>query len=49
MAGAALPRVFARPPANTQQIMHPELYRAAKVAAPIKLELPDGFARRAVG
>ena len=35
--------VFARPPANTQQIMHPELYRAGKVAPPIKLELPADF------
>ena len=34
--------VFARPPANSQQIMHPELYREAKVAAPIKVELPEG-------
>jgi hypothetical protein len=35
--------VFARPPANTQQIMHPELYRAGKVAPPIKLDLPPDF------
>ena len=35
--------VFARPPANTQQIMHPELYRAGKVAPPIQLELPADF------
>ena len=35
--------VFARPPANTQQIMHPELYRAGKVAPPINLELPPDF------
>ncbi len=35
--------VFARPPANTQQIMHPELYRVGKVAPPIKLELPADF------
>jgi hypothetical protein len=35
--------VFARPPANTQQIMHPELYRAGKVAPSIKLELPADF------
>lgn len=35
--------VFARPPADTQQIMHPELYRAGKVAPPIKLELPPDF------
>jgi hypothetical protein len=36
--------VFARPPANTQQILHPELYRAGKVAPPIQLELPPDFA-----
>jgi hypothetical protein len=34
--------VFAKPPANTQQIMHPELYRADKVAAPLKVDLPEG-------
>jgi hypothetical protein len=32
--------VFARPPANTQQIMHPEMYFNNKVPAPIKLDLP---------
>jgi hypothetical protein len=31
--------VFARPPADTQQIMHPEIYRAAKVPAPLKTDL----------
>ncbi len=35
--------VFAKPPANTQQIMHPELYRAGKIAPAIKLELPEDF------
>jgi hypothetical protein len=35
--------VFARPPANTQQIMHPDLYRAGKVTPPINLELPPDF------
>jgi len=35
--------VFAHPPASTQQIMHPELYRAGKVAPPIKLDLPESF------
>ncbi len=35
--------VFAKPPANTQQIMHPEMYRTGKVAAPIKLDLPEDF------
>lgn len=34
--------VFDHPPANTQQIMHPELYRSAKVPAALKLELPEG-------
>ena len=32
--------VFARPPASTQQILHPDLYFANKVPAPVKLELP---------
>lgn len=35
--------VFAKPPANTQQIMHPELYRADKVPAVLKVDLPDGM------
>ena len=34
--------VFAKPPANTQQIMHPELYRESKVPAPLKVDLPEG-------
>jgi len=34
--------VFEKPPANTQQIMHPDLYRANKVAAPLKVNLPEG-------
>ena len=34
--------VFARPPASTQQIMHPDLYRSGKSSTPIKLDLPDG-------
>jgi hypothetical protein len=34
--------VFARPPANTQQILHPEIYRAGKIPEPLNLELPDG-------
>lgn len=34
--------VFAHPPASTQQILHPELYFANKVPAPIKLDLPAG-------
>jgi hypothetical protein len=35
--------VFARPPASTQQIMHPELYRSNTVPKPLKLALPDNF------
>ena len=34
--------VFARPPANTQKIMHPALYRQGKAPAPLKLDLPEG-------
>ncbi len=33
--------VFEKPPANTQQILHPELYRANTVPAPLKLGLPE--------
>lgn len=33
--------VFANPPAGTQQIMHPALYRAGKAPAPLKVNLPD--------
>src|SRR5271163_3588606 len=32
-----LPAVFARPPASTQQIMHPELYQDGKTAAPLTI------------
>jgi hypothetical protein len=35
--------VFARPPANTQQIMHPDLYRSNTVPKPLKLNLPEHF------
>ena len=34
--------IFAKPPANTQQIMHPSLYRADKIPAPLKVDLPNG-------
>jgi hypothetical protein len=34
--------IFAKPPANTQQIMHPSLYRAGKVPRPLGVNLPDG-------
>jgi hypothetical protein len=33
--------VFTHPPAGTQQILQPALYRAGKVPAPIKVDLPD--------
>lgn len=33
--------VFAEPPAGTQQIMHPDLYRADKTPAPIHVDLTD--------
>lgn len=35
--------VFAKPPANTQQILHPELYHSNTVPRPLKLELPEHF------
>ncbi len=35
--------VFDKPPANTQQILHPELYRSNTVPPPIKLGLPENF------
>lgn len=35
----ALPGIFAKPPASTQQILHPALYKAGKVAAAV--DLPD--------
>ncbi len=38
---SALPGVFAKPPASTQQILHPELYRSGKVAAPVPLPAMD--------
>jgi hypothetical protein len=34
--------VFAKPPANTQQVLHPDIYRAGKVPEPLKIDLPDG-------
>jgi len=34
--------VFAKPPADTQQILHPDLYRSGKVPETLKLDLPDG-------
>jgi hypothetical protein len=39
--------VFEKPPANTQQIMHPDLYRANKIPAPLKVDVPDGIPDRA--
>lgn len=38
----AFSRVFANPPVGTQQILHPELYRAGKAPASVKLDLPMG-------
>lgn len=35
--------VFAKPPANTQQIMHPGLYREGKAPAALKVDLPEGI------
>ena len=40
---AGFASVFERPPASTQQIMHPSLYRAEKVPAPVKVNLPDAI------
>jgi hypothetical protein len=36
---ASLPAIFARPPASTQQILHPELYKSGKIAPTIAV--PD--------
>jgi hypothetical protein len=36
----AFTAVFARPPANTQQILHPEMYFANRAPAPMKVEVP---------
>jgi hypothetical protein len=33
--------VFARPPASSQQIMHPELYFSERTPAPVKVDLPS--------
>jgi hypothetical protein len=35
--------IFARPPAGTQQIMHPDLYLSDKVPQPIKVDVPEGI------
>jgi hypothetical protein len=37
---AGFASVFERPPANTQQIMHPAIYRANQAPAPLKVDLP---------
>ncbi len=34
---SGLPELFAKPPASTQQILHPELYRTGKAPAPVEL------------
>ena len=36
----AFSSVFARPPANTQQILHPEMYFANRAPIPMKVDLP---------
>jgi len=36
----AFTSVFARPPANTQQILHPDLYFANRAPTPLKVDLP---------
>jgi len=38
---SGLSAVFAKPPSSTQQILHPALYRSAKVAAPVTLPSMD--------
>ena len=40
---AGFASVFERPPASTQQIMHPSLYRSNKVPAPLKVDLPESI------
>jgi hypothetical protein len=37
----SLPAIFNKPPASTQQILHPALYRSGKVPAPVKLPAVD--------
>jgi hypothetical protein len=37
----AFSSVFARPPANTQQILHPDLYFANRAPLPLKVDLPS--------
>lgn len=37
---AGFSAVFAKPPAGTQQIMHPDLYRGGIVPEPLKVDLP---------
>jgi hypothetical protein len=38
---SGLPAVFAKPPASTQQILHPELYSAGKTAVPVTIPSID--------
>ena len=40
---AGFSSVFARPPATTQQIIHPEIYRAGKIPPPIALDFPENI------
>jgi hypothetical protein len=38
---SALPGVFTKPPASTQQILHPDLYRSGKVSPPVAVPSMD--------
>jgi hypothetical protein len=38
---SGLPKVFAKPPVSTQQILHPSLYRSGKVSQPVTLPAID--------
>jgi hypothetical protein len=38
---SALPGVFTKPPASTQQILHPDLYRSGKVSPPVAVPPMD--------
>jgi hypothetical protein len=40
---AAMPGVFAKPPVSSQQIMHPELYKAGKAPAVVSLPAVDSL------
>lgn len=44
---AAVDRAYANPPASTEQILHPEKYRAGEL--PVPVQLPDDLAARMEG